>query len=811
MKLERFLAIIVLSNMALSCNWDRKKKLKQNSSDPVVTSKATTEDAGGGNDIDPEEQKELLEKKMIENLGESAEVQASFKAVKEILKADCESCHSPSGQASSSDFTKFTSPEELIASPYVSLEGPLKSSLYFRLQGSKGSSASVAQKNMPIDSALSKEKLETIYNWLDLIREEVKTDLVMCDEDSTAPSPFSVNNKVKRLLTGFPVNSAEISEIMASEQKMVKDHIYNWLDTTEANDKFERLFATLLQQDAFTVDLIGDKYLNSAFTRYDIMDHIVSGLKLSVAKTAVHFVNQDRAFTEILTTNQFMLTPGLMAYIAFVNMLVDDGEEATRPANSPIPGSTFWVANREISPANSVDPNHPDFMKFSHPRFETCFENGVDEFRNGNGGRLHEAFAAMTGNFRFTSNKRPSEIRNDCDPGFLRNLRGVMNEDDFEDWKLVTIRPPKDGESVHRFFDLAQFRSGNELIVDLPYVGFFTFPAFQLTWETNEGNDHRVSINQALIAALGDSFDGEDSIIPQSIDGLLDEAHASPNTECYSCHKTMDPMRQFFRQSFTYNGLVQRDASISSVSGLFAYGNMEKTGNGVADLGKFMAEHPRFAGAWVQKMCTWANSKPCDADSAVFLKIADNFRKNGYKFKDMMVDLMSSPLVTGESCSMGRNVSIARAEQLCSHIFTRLDIDVNFCSQLNFDGDSSGEQNARNLLRKANIINAIPELVYPRGVSHPTYNTDSDMFFFRGAEIICEEVGSYLEQNNRPPFNLENDAFVASLTSDLVGLVPADPRYDELAPLLKNELQQRGKESAFIAACLSPGVIGIGF
>ena len=54
-------------------------------------------------------------------------------------------------------------------------------------------------------------------------------------------------------------------------------------------------------------------------------------------------------------------------------------------------------------------------------------------------------------------------------------------------------------------------------------------------------------MNQTMIVALGKSFDDSNNTVPVSED-LLDREHAAPGTPCYGCHRTLDPMRQFFRR-----------------------------------------------------------------------------------------------------------------------------------------------------------------------------------------------------------------------------------------------------------------------
>ena len=62
--------------------------------------------------------------------------------------------------------------------------------------------------------------------------------------------------------------------------------------------------------------------------------------------------------------------------------------------------------------------------------------------------------------------------------------------------------------------------------------------------------DARVLLNQTLIVALGRPIDLSNTTAPPRLDAL-NAVHAVPGTACYGCHQALDPMRQFFRQTYT--------------------------------------------------------------------------------------------------------------------------------------------------------------------------------------------------------------------------------------------------------------------
>src|SRR5262249_23061347 len=154
-----------------------------------------------------------------------------------------------------------------------------------------------------------------------------------------------------------------------------------------------------------------------------------------------------------------------------------------------------------------------------------------------------------------------------------------------------------------------------------------------------------VTMNQTLVVALGHSFDATDSITPVSEVGLNGE-HAVPGTVCFGCHQTLDPMRQFFRQAYTISFHDQTDPTQMSMNGTFAFDGVTVAGHGIGDLATQLAQHPRFALAWAQKLCTYARSAECAADDPELVRIAGVFHDSGFSWNALVGELFASPIVT---------------------------------------------------------------------------------------------------------------------------------------------------------------------
>src|SRR5260370_29101863 len=80
---------------------------------------------------------------------------------------------------------------------------------------------------------------------------------------------------------------------------------------------------------------------------------------------------------------------------------------------------------------------------------------------------------------------------------------------------------------------------------------------------------------------------------------------------CFACHQSLDPMRQYFRQQYSFFFHDQTLLAQTSLPGSFGFRGVTAAGGTLFDLAAHLASHPDFALAWTQQLCTWANSSPC--------------------------------------------------------------------------------------------------------------------------------------------------------------------------------------------------------
>jgi hypothetical protein len=383
---------------------------------------------------------------------------------------------------------------------------------------------------------------------------------------------------------------------------------------------------------------------------------------------------------------------------------------------------------------------------------------------------------------------------------------------------MVTVRAPKDGADAKTiFWNIAALRSANELVLETPRVGFLTTPAFFANWPTNGSNQARVTTNQASIVALGLAFDDRGVTVPvQSSAG--DAAHAEPGTVCYMCHQTLDPMRDFYRESYTYFYSHRLDPGADGIppAGTFSVaGSDPVTGNGIVDLAAAFAAHPRFAIAWTQKLCRFANSSSCSETDPEFVRVAKAFAESRFDWKTLVRELFSSPLVTYASATesaiaSGASAGIARHDSLCTSLANRLKI-----------GDICGLYGTPKDKRAVNLTTAVPGDGYARGAEEPLMPRDPNLFFSSATENLCALLAARVVDAGAASLfkSTSLDQALGDLVATVMGVPPSDPRSAGLLAILtRHDAAAIGSgatpsdalRSTFMVACSSPLSVGAG-
>ena len=622
-----------------------------------------------------------------------------------------------------------------------------------------------------------------------------------------AVTAYRAAEKVKYVASGLPLSAEEL-RVVRSDPAALEGLVEAWLQTPEAEAKLLAFFANAFQQRVAGLSDLQDQLGNTELRNTD--PRLLENVRESFPRTVLQLVKEGRPFTETVTTRTFMVTPALASFLAMLDSRhVNDRLQTRDRLTLP-----FTVQSTAPVPIEeTVDPQSANFLKWYVPSIPTCPTSATDPTpraqRTLTRNLAVELFNVLHGGIP-DDPERTGLADTEC-RGF--NAPRQLVDADFLTWRKVTLRQPASGEAPTPLYDLPRLRTANELVLSIPRVGFFSTLAFFANWPTNDSNDSRVTANQALIVALNHSIEGTDTTVPLS-EPALDAEHANPTTVCYTCHKTLDPMRQVFRRTYTYGYHEQLDPVPLQTDSVFSFGGVSVKTNDVREYAATMAAHPAFAEAWTQKLCSYVNSAPCVADDPEFKRVAEAFRQSGFDFRVLARKLLSSPLVTGFASTrtrteQGEPVSVARRNHLCTALSTRLKM-ADVCILGNRNGVA------------ARISATFPEDGYSRGSELPLTISDTSLFFRSGTENLCVQVAARAVDATGGPYSsaaASRPAVLADLVHTLMGLPDGDPRAPGALQILTEHYDAAVKSGArptdalrstFVLACQSPAVTAIG-
>ena len=629
-------------------------------------------------------------------------------------------------------------------------------------------------------------------------------------------SAASYTAKVKNLLTGLAATDEEVQAVTA-DPAALKGLIDQWTATPQAQAKLLDFFKIAFQQTQIAapdlIEILGGTQLttdgNATTAR------IMQSLQESFARTALQMMQEGRPFTEVVTTNRFQLNTALMVLLAYNDTeLIKDGTTAVTDRidqRIKAKGKTYTFKRTQTGAAvpvsQSVDENSANFMvwtdtgaPFANETNATC---KVDPVTATGVNASRQLLSFLFGR------------RSGC-----AVTTRVITDADFADWRWVTVRTPKTGEIGSQFYDVGKLRTASEMVLFSPKVGFMTTLAFQANWPTNASNLHRVTMNQTAIVALGHSFDDtlNNNLAITDESALEDDKHVSQAT-CNACHRSLDPMKNFFRQTYTLRWGLQENQTIIGDPAMFLFDGVTMSGSGIDGLATSMAAHPRFPKAWVQKLCYYANSAPCTYDDPEFERISKEFVNSGFKFNVLLREAFSSPLVTlaARTKTFTENeqpVSISRREHLCSALSNRLGL-TDVCGT-----GSITMTTLQNQIIPLSL--SVPSSAYSRGGEAPVVTRDPNLFFRSSTETICRRIGDEIIDKGTTPRYKSTASMDAidDFTKTVMALAPSDPRYTAARQILLDHyngaLAVTGAKavdalkSTFILACSSPTSVAIG-
>lgn len=602
------------------------------------------------------------------------------------------------------------------------------------------------------------------------------------------PTPVAAAvTKVKALLDGEAPTADELQRATddPAELRAMVDAWANPQNPRFAN-KLAGFFEVNLQQ---RVQIAADDQFDRVQVARVYRQMIPQVMGESFVRTALAIVDRGAPFTEILTTRTWMLTTANIVQLLYTDQTAD--ERNSLHQLTPVERGGEAPLEQQIADRTWTIPG-------LSANLGRC-RRGVPQTDLYD--LLHGFVAAR------------------CNEG--RNLLFAptpITEADFNDWRPVELVPVEGAGEIIPFYDLPAVRAvDGTLRLRMPRTGFFTTPAFFANWATNIDNQFRVTINQTVLAALHAGFSQtEPTPRPTADDAAIPIEHVEGvNSDCYGCHKNLDPMRVYFANTYnvryqlphsapeTADGLIY-DPMPESGFGLLGH---NRVGGGVNALAEALASHPRFATSWAQKLCLYANSARCDESDPTFVRIVDRFR-DGYDFRRLIVDLLSSPLVTGleQTPTWGNDgplVSITRRDHLCPMLDART----------GFDGIC--EHN-----RIAPLIGLVPRDDFARGAADPVQPAQPSAFHFAAVRRVCEGMAPLVVNNRSEIYNQgEPAAALQNMVGRLMALPEGHPRRAATQAELQAHFQaardgglnvRDSLRTAFVLACTSPDVMGMG-
>lgn len=659
-----------------------------------------------------------------------------------------------------------------------------------------------------------------------------------CNIETLLP-PESYGTKVKTLLTGLPLTDAELVSLR-DDPESLPDLIDTWVAAPESDAVFERFFRTAFQQTSgnneslfhmFGINAFGTaRFSNPTSARADEL--INRNFADSFGKTVVALVREGRPFNEVVTTDTYMMTTAMMSTLAFLDDSVS-GDEHTyhgqtwRTTNNHFPTVRLLRDPPQPPLEEVLDPDHPNWMTFYSAKITEMIPDGcgvtpvltvdttqqVDgEWTIGTNGWLPFYIFDAIVMGRVEQIRRHNDP--DCKSGGAGSVNGpIISRDDFADWRPVRISQPAPGQDATYFYEILKLRDANEIVLHGDRIGFLTHPGFLSTWLTNEDNSMRVAINQALIVALGASFDGV--TVTDFSSEAINQEHAAPGSECFGCHQQLDPMRDFYRASFSNHYAPQLDPERAQLEAQFVFGDVETSGTGVRDLAQILADHPLFPYAWAQKMCFYANTEACPEGDELDRVVAA-FVDANLDFRVLVRELFSSALVTNRDCVAGApdgtKAVIARRSTFCQQMSVRLGVD-NLCAIVGNIEDASALQGD-----VATAAASIPDDAFARSTVEPIVIGETGLFTRANREAACDIIaqGAY----GLAFAGMSNDEVFDALVHDVMALPPSDERNPVARAILvehvsdavaAGQTEEVAMQSGLSVACMAPGSAGVGF
>ena len=617
--------------------------------------------------------------------------------------------------------------------------------------------------------------------------------------------------RVKNLMTGLAATDAEVQAVV-KDANAFRGLVDQWMGLPQFQERMLDFFRNAFQQNQVVFNTL---LQNAGFNNFQINTTYAHQLERNIMDsfpmTAWELVKAGRPLTDAVGTNSMMMTTAMMSVLSyFDDVNISDANKTTNRLAARNAITQFVVdPNSTVALSDSLNPSSPNYMIWHMPAtFTGCTPTPVTHTGNA---MYQDLFTFLFGRLAY-----PPCVPNNNQT----NFGSQFADTDFSDWRMVTLNAT-DGTTPNTtpiFYDIIKMRASSTMALHTKRIGYFGTLAFDANWGTNSSNEARVTANQALIVGIGQSINGENVTVSFPMNSN-DTQHAA-NPACTGCHSQVDPLKQYFRQSYTYSYHDQTDTAQMNQPAGFNIDGVNANGSGVGDLAKTMASHPRLPLAWAQKLYFWASSTPALEDDPELLRIADVFKQANFDFKALAREVFSSPLLTlagptKTTTTNGVILSITRRDQFCAALSNRMGLP-DVCGMLAVKQSTQQAQIAQRAL-------LMPVDTYYRAYALPSYPTDPDLFFRDSVESICRLVGDQVidvTTGTSKYSSKQSDTAIADFVATVMAIPPSDGRSAQALAILKDNFtaaQQQGGanatdalKSTFTLACIAPTSVVLG-
>jgi hypothetical protein len=696
-------------------------------------------------------------------------------------------------------------------------------------------------------------------------------------------SPYTYVAKVKNILVGLPPTDSEIQSVVndptaKTTANALKALIQTWMTTVDPNsptspmypqgmtyyqEKMMVFFKLAFQQTQVAAIDFGNQFNPGALQPFSNKAAngplLLQNAQESFARTALQLptgcvnatlgLGQLCGFQQSMTTQTFAMTTALKVLYALTDVWQLNDQTsgvvdtfATNPNIVNVPLYFSGVTQYKLT--NTLTPKNADFMHWyipglSCPTDPLKIPYSKTEYAN-------ILYDALTGNF--DAKHFPG-----CTGG-----APLITPAMYSDWTMVTISQPTGTETTTNFYDLENLPTATSMVLNRPFVSFFTTPAFFANWQTNSSNTMRVTTNQALIVGLGQYINYTDPTasmkgFPSSPPGL-DQVHA--DGVCRGCHQFLDPTRSIFAKSYSWNygyGLQDeymetnppsKNDPFNKQNGEFLFQGVMATPTTINDFGSILGTHPLLPTAWVQKLSYYVNSQPDYVSGSIpndtaatdpeLLRVVKAFKDSNYSWDTLVLELLSSPLTTNAAptsttatAQEGVTIAVSRRDHLCAALNFRLGF-TDICGLNASTVIPKGKQGT--LFRTiATIAGGLPSDGYGRGSNVPVLPTEPSLFYRSGLDNLCWTVAQLVVDPTTTTNGVQYfyssssqlSTSLAALVTNIMGVTVSNPLYKNALAALTDEYNAaiatpvsatptEALESVFTTACLSPSFSGVG-